>query len=93
MIRIASLPAAALATLAACDTAPGTPVETAPQEDTCNADQLSDDIGRNVGELEITATGPVRTLGPNDARTMDFVPERLNLEVDAEGNLVRAFCG
>lgn len=35
----------------------------------------------------------VRVIGPGDAVTMDFRADRLNLELDADGKIVRARCG
>ena len=42
---------------------------------------------------EKSFTGPVRVIGPNQAVTMDFNPERINLETDAVGIITRVFCG
>ncbi|WP_417525079.1 I78 family peptidase inhibitor [Marinovum sp.] len=36
---------------------------------------------------------PKRILGPGQARTMDYIPARTNIEVDAKGKITRVFCG
>ncbi|MDR6787556.1 hypothetical protein J2Y58_000897 [Sphingomonas sp. BE138] len=35
----------------------------------------------------------IRVLGPNDAGTMDLLPNRLNVHLDAEGRILRLTCG
>ena len=45
-------------------------------------------------EKEAKATGrPVRLLGPGARFTMDYVPARINLEVDAEDKVTKIRCG
>jgi hypothetical protein len=36
---------------------------------------------------------PLRTIRPGDAVTMDFVPGRLNIELDDDGRIKRCRCG
>ena len=50
-------------------------------------------IIRPVAKGGYDFTGPVRVIGPNQAVTMDFNPERINLETDAVGIITRVFCG
>lgn len=69
----------------------------------CGAEALQDRLGEavsgtsaddvTVGGEPVEAAGVVRVVGPGDAVTMDFVAERLTLETDEDGNLVRAQCG
>lgn len=86
-----TLPALALTALSGClDTMqPATPVG----DDPCNAAQLNDDIGKSVGDLELTVTGAVRAIRPGDPVTMDYSPTRLNIDLDENDRVVRAWCG
>lgn len=77
-----------LAALAACAELPAEPDENA-----CGAARYAGDIGRPVSELDLPAEGRVRVIGPNDAVTLDYVVERLNIEVDAQRRVLRAYCG
>ena len=51
--------------------------------------------GHDVAATARKAAGAraVRVIGPGDAVTMDFRDDRLNLEIDADGKIVRARCG
>jgi hypothetical protein len=47
-----------------------------------------------VGKPADAVAEQARTvLGPNQAATMDFRPDRLNLETDATGIILKARCG
>lgn len=49
-----------------------------------------------IGEPAAAASAvpePKRLLGPGEKRTMDYVPARTNIEVDAAGVITRVFCG
>ena len=35
----------------------------------------------------------IRYIGPGDAVTMDFRPDRMNIELDATGTVTRVYCG
>lgn len=35
----------------------------------------------------------IRVFGPNDAVTMDYRPDRLNVELGEDRTIVRIFCG
>ena len=87
MIRL--LPCLALL-LAACQTSTPEAVSScAPTAERLQATAL----GTPATEIEATAPEGRRVIGPDTVVTMDFVPERLNLETDAEGDLIRAYCG
>ena len=70
-------------------------VETPPamQEADCSAYQGW--IGKKLDRAAVEATGkPHRILKPGDAMTMDFNPERINVETDEKGKMeTRVFCG
>lgn len=87
------LAAAGVLALAACH-----PAETeSPMPDRpipCIAPDLQSVVGQprsalNVAELP----DPKRIIGPDTAVTMDYRPERLNLQHDARGTIIRIFCG
>lgn len=69
----------------------------------CGDKALQDSLGEpvtgtvaedvQVGGEPVEAPASVRVVGPGDSVTMDFNPERLTLETDEDGNLVRAQCG
>lgn len=65
-----------------------------PVQDDCGASQLQGLIGQPVGILAgMTFTGPVRVLRPGDVVTMEFGPNRLNFDVDAQDHITRITCG
>lgn len=45
-----------------------------------------------VGGEPVQSQGHVRVLAPGQPATMDFRPDRLTIETDTSGNLVRAQC-
>ena len=94
---------------AADATAPMQPVDdamgTSPAADAadpaavCNADSLQALVGQQATET-VTAQATadsgatsVRVLGPNDAATMDFREDRLNIHTDDAGVIERIGCG
>jgi hypothetical protein len=83
----------ALLPLAAC--MPGEEATPAPPgEDACGAAALQDLVGEPVAGHEFDSNNrPVRIIPPGTAVTMDFNPERLNVETDADGVIVRIYCG
>ena len=48
---------------------------------------------REAGARILAAAGQVRTIRPGDAVTMDFRPDRLNLEIGEDGRITRFRCG
>lgn len=52
-------------------------------------------VGKPVDEAAVKATGrPFRILKPGMAVTMDFSPDRINVETDEKGEIVvRVYCG
>ncbi len=65
----------------------------------CNAQRVQDLVGRPATtELGTTArdrsgAARVRWIRPDDAVTMDFREDRLNIHLDARGRVVRFACG
>ncbi len=78
------LPAGCLA-----QTEPGAGVK-----NTCGAAELVGLVGQPGSILQTTKfAGPVRILEPDQPMTMDFNPERLNIQKDRAGNIARVWCG
>ena len=92
-IRVFGLAAIALL-MSACAT-PATP----PSASACNADAIRPYVGQvatpAVVESARKASGAqlVRALKPNDAATMDYRVERMNIMLDDANKIVRATCG
>jgi hypothetical protein len=104
MFRSLALLVAPLLLLQACATAPeggfaqaGPPPATTAGE--CNAAQAQFAVGRTLDDnlraqvLSSTGARTVRVYRTGDAITMDFSAQRLNLELDAAGKVVKASCG
>lgn len=107
MIRLASLAPLALAACAPAPPpkAPPPPPPEAPPPPTaeagaqCDATVVQSLVGQpaDATTVERARTGSgartVRSFGPGDAVTMDFRPDRLNVERGADGRIVRLTCG
>lgn len=79
--------------LVACIEVP-MPVDPLPMEDACGADELQDLVGRDAAVLQTMRFGQtVRIIRPGMAVTMDYVPQRLNIEIDAREKINRVTCG
>jgi hypothetical protein len=70
-------------------------VATPPVE--CDAARAESFVGQNgqaIAEQARTAAGArtVRVIAPGQAVTQDFRPDRLNVETDTAGNVVRVHC-
>lgn len=88
--------------LAGCSSTVTPPSTSMPPPIDCGAQALAGKTGQpvigstaqdvRVGGEAVNAAGTVRVITPGMAVTQDFRPDRLNLEVDASGNLVRAYC-
>ena len=92
MSRLTSL-AAALSTafaLAACQPMPDA---TTPRPDTCNLSAHQSLVGTPVSLAQFPGVETVRIIPPNSPVTMDYLPERLNVETDAKGTIQRLSCG
>ena len=95
----AALALTAALTLAACGGAPvgqgaSRTAASPAASDTCGATAYSDRIGKKHEAFDFSAPGrPVRIVGPNMAMTMDYNPERLNVDIDSQGRITRIWCG
>lgn len=90
----ASLLAAVL--LAACVAAePPVPTPLPPSgPDTCGASGMQDLVGRNRSVLAaMTLPAGTRVIEPGMPVTEDYSAQRLNLDLDARGRIVRVWCG
>lgn len=95
-LRTGFLVSAALA-LSACATAEQPAPSTA--AGACNADAANAYIGKAADEATVEAARKtagaerVRTLKPGQAMTLEYLEGRLNLYLDASGNIERIGCG
>ncbi len=83
---------AALA-LGACAT-----TDAAPQGGKCDATAVQDLVGKPLAANEADAkkragAGAVRSYATGAALTMDYREDRLNIETDANGTIVKLSCG
>ncbi|HEX8215449.1 MAG TPA: I78 family peptidase inhibitor, partial [Allosphingosinicella sp.] len=76
-----------------------TPPPPPPPAGSCNAARAQGLVGRAAGQqlgneaLRLTGARSLRWIAPNSAVTMDYRPDRLNIETNAQ-NRVRAIgCG
>jgi len=60
----------------------------------CGAPELQGLLGQNAAVLQtMRFAGPMRLIRPGMAVTMDYAPNRLNIEVDADETITRVSCG
>ncbi|MCZ0960399.1 I78 family peptidase inhibitor [Paracoccus benzoatiresistens] len=83
---------AATAVLAACEPMPAEPLPDA-APDTCRASAYQGLVGQPI-EVLAAMTFPIgtRRIGPDDAVTSDFRPERLNIEYGSTGRIEKVSC-
>lgn len=94
MSRTPPLLAAALLLAACVPIAEDVEMPTVPPENACGAAELSGLAGQNRKVLEaMKFKGPVRVIEPGMAVTMDYHPQRLNIELDGKGTITRLSCG
>lgn len=63
-------------------------------EDACGANGLQGLVGQPEAALaSLTLTAPARVIRPGMAVTMDYRAERLNIELDGRGQIIRITCG
>jgi len=64
------------------------------QADTCGAAEYAALIGTPQADHDFSnASRPHRIIPPNSAITMDYNPERLNVDVTSDGVITRFWCG
>lgn len=62
--------------------------------ESCGAEALQHLVGQPQAALEDeTISAPTRILPPGSAMTMDHRPERLNVDIDDTGTILRLWCG
>ncbi|MGV8931610.1 MAG: I78 family peptidase inhibitor [Luteimonas sp.] len=66
----------------------------------CNADAAQSFVGKQASEDTVAqaqraaaARGDVRVIKPGQAVTMDYRNDRLNVEVDEQGKIIKITCG
>lgn len=80
--------------LAACQAPVTEGVAEDPAEDACGASELQHLVGQSASAAEgLTVPGPVRVFRTGQPVTLDYRVERLNIELDGRGRIVRVFCG
>ena len=85
------LPILPLLALAACvePTAPPPPADT----DQCKASTLQGLVGQTASVLKtMLLPAGTRVIHPRDAVTMDFRPDRMNVEIGDDGRIARIGC-
>lgn len=81
--------------LAGCDTAAIAPAQRAAQgagPDTCNAAAFQTLVGQDAASA-LALPEPKRLAGPLDPVTTDFLPDRLNVQLDATDTIIAVTCG
>lgn len=80
--------------LAACVTPAPAPGPGQVDLSSCSADAVQSLIGSNIASVDTRPLAQtVRIIPPNSAVTMDYNPQRLNIETDARGVIIRMTCG
>jgi hypothetical protein len=95
-----ALPLVLTVTIGACSAQTPPSLSTAPLAETtepsCGADLLGDYVGRRATDDVIAAIRAwrgdhaIRVLKPDSMATMDYRPDRLNIDVDADG-IIKGF--
>jgi hypothetical protein len=99
MIRLAPIALAACAACAPVQQATETPTATPPTGPRCDATKVQSFVGRmgDPATVERAKAGAgaeaVRRYETGSVLTMDFRADRLNVEVDAGGRIVKLGCG
>lgn len=91
-VRIPWLGLTAATLLAACEPVPVEPAPVTPPDD-CRASAYQGLVGQPVSVLA-AMTFPIgtRQIGPDDAVTADFRPDRLNIEYGRTGRIEKVSC-
>lgn len=107
LIRFSAVPL--IAVLAACASTPPSSSEPAavtggnqparPGTGTCNADAVQWAIGQDNNQANFdriwkeSGAGLIRPISPNQAVTLDFREDRVNIHLDAANKITRISCG
>lgn len=93
MARAWIIAGAAGLVLAACQLDPAPPAGFTPAPEACGTPDLQYLVGQPASVLEtMRFAGPVRIIRPGMAVTMDYRPDRLNIEIDGRERIARVFC-
>lgn len=88
-MKQAALAICAMALVAACQPV----VSDGPDLGTCGADALQGLVGQPASVLEtMKFAGETRIVRPDMAVTMDYRPDRLNIEIDRAERISRVHC-
>lgn len=80
--------------VAACERITPPENATPPNPGSCGAQHHQDLPGQDATVLErILILGQVRVIRPDTMVTTDWVPDRLNFQVDRAGRISRVYCG
>lgn len=72
---------------------PEPPAAAPPAEDACQASRFQGLVGQPRAVLDSMKLPPgTRVIGPKDAVTMDFRPDRLNFEIDGKAAIAKIGC-
>ena len=81
----------------------GRPTAQPPSLVDCGASEVQDLVGQpvngtsasevRIGDIPVRSKGSVRVIAPGEAVIQNYSEDRLNLETDAAGKLMRATCG
>lgn len=89
MRKLALLP---LLALAAC-VEPAPPAEPEPAPDLCNATAMQGLVGQPASVLQtMMLRAGTRVINSGDPVTMDFRPDRMNVEIGANGRIEKIAC-
>lgn len=62
-------------------------------EETCGAEALQSLLNQPIEDVRAQLPDTARILPPDSVMTQDFRPDRLNVDLDAEGMITRFWCG
>lgn len=71
----------------------GAGIAGAAENDTCGAEALKPLLNRRFDEVEAQLPALARILPPDSVMTQDHRPERVNVNLDETGVIVRIWCG
>lgn len=96
---LSSVPLLAVLSCAACASTPSDPPAGTGSPGECRAEPAQQYVGRKADTQVVEAAKAastarqVRVIGPDDAVTLDYRPDRLNIRVDADRTIVSIACG
>ncbi|MFT5341663.1 MAG: hypothetical protein ACI9BH_000876 [Paracoccaceae bacterium] len=59
----------------------------------CGADQMQELVGQSLTTNDNVFHDSARIIPPNSAVTQDFRPDRMNVNLDEDGVIIRIWCG